>query len=197
MTINEHDIERHLSGDLPDDHPAWTQTEAFTQRLNSVFPSADGPLDAAQLTAVVNEARQVRTTSALRRNLVPPPMKPSRLVLAVAVAAVLAVSSGAGLAAALNGGLNQSATNLKMQVPVAPMSQVAPVTPAPVATEPESSEEAAPLETEKPKVVHKKTVTHKAKAKPKPTKTATESHHEDEHEDSDEGDHGDEHEDDD
>ncbi|PKQ30821.1 MAG: hypothetical protein CVT62_11405 [Actinobacteria bacterium HGW-Actinobacteria-2] len=203
MTINEHDIERFLSGDLPDDHPAWTQTAAFSQRLNSVFPSADGPLDAAQLAAVVNEARQVRTRSALQRNLVPPPMKPSRLVLAVAAAAVLAVSSGAGLAAALTGGLNQQATNLKMQLPVAPVSQAAPavsqppVAPTPAATESEPSEEAAPLETEKPKVVHKKTVTHKAKAKPKPTKTATKSHDEDEHEDSDEGDHEDEHEDDD
>ncbi len=186
MTINEHDIERFLSGDLPDDHPAWAQTEALTQRLDAAFPRAGGPLDAAQLAEVVNEARQVHTTSALQRNLTPPPVKPARLVLAVAAAAVVAISSGVGMAAALNTGLNQQAADLKMQVPVAPVSQVA--TPVPT---PEPTEEAAPLETEKPKIVHK-TVTHKHKAAaPKPTKKATESHddhedeadeHEDEHE---------------
>jgi hypothetical protein len=190
MTINEHDIERFLSGELPGDHPAWSQTAAFSQRLDSVFPTADGPLDAAQLAAVVNEARQLRTASALRRNLVPPPMKPSRVILAVAAAAVLAVTSGAGLAAALNGGLNQQASTLKLQaqeVPIAPVSQPV-VTPVPTA---EPSDDASELENVKPKVVHK-SVTPKPKAKPKPTKTVTESHHEDDHE----GDHEDDHEED-
>jgi hypothetical protein len=187
MTINEHDIERFLSGDLPDDHPAWAQTAAFTQRLDTAFPHADGPLDAATLADVVNEARRVHTTSALQRNLTPPPVKPARLVLAVAAAAVVAISSGVGMAAALNTGLNHQASDLKMQVPVAPVSQFA--TPEPT---PEPSEEAAPLETEKPKIVHK-TVTHKPKATtPKPTKKATESH--DDHEDGDD-EHEDEHDD--
>ena len=187
MTIDEHDIERFLAGDLPGDHPAWSQTAAFTERLGSTFPSADGPLDAAQLAAVVNEAHQVRTAASLQRNLTPVPVKPARLVLAAAAAAVVAISTGVAMAAALNSGLNQQAADLKMQIPVAPVSQVA--TPQP--TE-EPTEKAAPLETEKPKVVHK-TVTHKPRATaPKPTKKATESHedhedaeehHEDEHED--------------
>lgn len=192
MTINEHDIERFLSGDLPADHPAWSQTAAFTQRLGETFPRAEGPLDAAQLAAVVNEAHQVRTASALQRNLAPAPVKPARLVLAVAAAAVLAISTGVGMAAALNSGLNQQAASLDLQVPAAPVS---PALATPVPT-PQPSEEAAPVETEKPKAAPK-TVTHKPRPAPKPTKKATESHedheddeHEDEHED-------DEHEDDD
>ena len=186
MTFNEHDIEKFITGDLPDDHPAWSQAEAFTQRLDSVFPTASGPLDAAQLAAVVAEAQQVRTASSLRQNLAPVPVKPTRVLLAVAAAAVVAVSSGAGLAAALNGGLNHQAAALKVDAPV---SQAA--VPTPVATESEVAEEAAPLETEKPKVVHKP-VTQKKKSAPKPTKKATESH--EDHEDSDD-DHEDEHED--
>jgi hypothetical protein len=180
MTIDEHDVEKYLAGALPDDHPAWSQTAAFAQRLSEVYPRPGAAPDAASLAATVDEARQVRIDAALRRNVTPTKVKPSRLVLAAAAAAVVSIASGVGMAAALNGNVGQSASELKVQLPVAPVSV------APVPTEAAPAEEMEELKPDPPKVQHKASTTPKTKARPA-THKSEDSHdeHEDEHEDED------------
>jgi hypothetical protein len=182
MAINENDISRFLAGRMAAGDPALPEVAAFLQRLDSVFPTAStAGLEAGHLAAVINEARQVRETSALAANKVAPPVKTPRLAVATAIAAVIALGAGVGVAAAMAPAVTPKPAPLELVA--------APMVPTSATPTPSPSEEAQPADLAQQRPAAKPAArpaaprTHKAKPAPKPSEKSEASHDSD-HEDS-------------
>jgi hypothetical protein len=194
--INEHDISRFLAGQMASDDPARAEVSGFLQRLDAVYPSASTTaLEADHLAAVIQEARQVREATAISANPGVAPSKTPRLAIAALAAALIALTGGVGIAAAMNGSFSQKPAALEFvapatSAPAAPSAEPSPADPRPSSSEADAEADhraAAP----KPRASHNPAP---KPTKPKPSPKASESHDDDD-DDDDDGDHETEHDD--
>lgn len=198
MTINDNDISRFLAGQMADNDPARAEVAAFLQRLDAVYPTASTTaMEADHLAAVIQEARQVRETTALRANTSSSttPSKPPRLAIAALAAALIALTAGVGVAAAMGGSFTQQPAAVELAAP--PVAELASPTPDPSSAAPsptkvvtDDDQASAP----KPRV-NKKPAPKPSKSKSSP-KASDDDDHGDEDDHEDEGDDDDKDEDD-
>jgi hypothetical protein len=187
MPIYDNDIARFLAGRMAAEDPAAAEAAAFLQRLDSVRPTAStAAFDADQLAAVIEEARQIRIATALRTNTVAVPVRAPRLAIAALAAALIALTTGVGVAAAINGGPASKTLPAEL-VSVAP--QPTPAAPSPSETL-QKDDRVVDLVQQGPAPHPAAPKPHKASPAPKPSDTPKhESDHEDSNDGSDSGEH--------
>lgn len=108
MGIDETQESRLLAREVPHDDPTWGEVSAFLEAVDATYAGVPtSQYEAAHLAAVAREARllgdglQTHRRKTMKDRF---PVASPRVLIASAVAALLAVTAGVGVASALGGG---------------------------------------------------------------------------------------------